>query len=46
MDDLASETARSGLSQKGLAFKTEQSPHHKTGVVDNPTLKTGRSAIT
>jgi hypothetical protein len=45
-DGLASETGRSGLSQNGSAFKAEQSPQHKTSVVDDPTLKTERSAIT
>jgi hypothetical protein len=45
-DDLASKTGWSGLSQKGSAFKTEQSSQHKTSVADNPTLETRWSAIT
>jgi hypothetical protein len=28
-DSLSSETGRSGLSQNGSAFKSEQSPQHK-----------------
>jgi hypothetical protein len=44
-DGLASETGRSGLSQNGSAFKAEQSPQHKTSVVDDPTLETGHSAV-
>ena len=43
---LASETGQSGLSQNGSAFKAEQSPQHKTSVADDPTLETGRSAVT
>jgi hypothetical protein len=43
---LASKTGRSGLSQNYSAFKAERSPQHKTSVVDDPTLGTGRSAVT
>jgi hypothetical protein len=45
-DSSASKAGWSGLSQNSSVFKTEHLPQHKVSFTDDPTPKTGESAIT